>query len=174
MFVWAFLESIVWPVIPDVLLILLVVSRPGRAHHTLAACIVGSALGAALLYGLAWSFPAEASRALPYLPLAFEVDIQAVQARIARDGAFALLGQPVSGIPFKVWGIVSATSGVPPVFALPIAIVARAFRMTAFAILTGLLGARFEHAIRNYWLVVLPLYLAIFLVGWIRTFPSGW
>jgi membrane protein YqaA with SNARE-associated domain len=172
MAVWAFAEAIVWPIIPDFLLAPLVIARPRRAPYILAACIAGSAIGAALIYGLAWTWAAEATRALPYLPLAFEADIADVRERIAHHGAFAFLWQPISGVPFKVWSIVAATSGVSPAMALPIAILARAARMTVIAVVCAPIGARFNRGIRDHWLILLALYVVVFALGWLRTFPS--
>ena len=171
MAIWSFAESIVWPIIPDFLLVLLVIGRPRRAYYSLAACIAGSALGASVLYGLAWIRPAEAARVLPFLPFVFEADIAATQDRVAQDGALAFIEQPVSGIPFKVWGIVGAMNGLPPVLALPIAILARAARMSLVTVAAAFLGARFDRFIRDYWLVLLVVYVTIFVLGWVRTFP---
>ena len=173
MAVWSFAESIVWPVIPDFLLVLLAIGRPRRVQYSLAACIAGSAAGASLMYGLASSRPAEAALVIPYLPLAFEADIATVRERFAHDGALAFLTQPTSGIPFKVWAIVGATSGIPPLMAVPIAILARATRMSLVAIAAALLGARFGPVIRDNWLPLLVVYVVIFTLGWTRTFPSG-
>ena len=173
MAVWAIAEALVWPIIPDVLLGLLVIARPRRVAKTLTAAIVGSTVGAVLLYGLASSWPTQAERILPHLPLAFEADVISVRERIGQDGALAFLQQPISGIPFKVWAIVGATSGLPAVPALPIVILARAARMSLVALVVAVLGARFATRIRDYWLVLLAIYLTVFVLGWIRTFPTG-
>lgn len=173
MAIWAFAESIVWPIIPDFLLVLLAIGRPRGAPYSLAACVAGSAVGAVLLYGFSWARPADAARFLPYIPLVFEADVTSVRERIAQDGSAAFLGQPVSGIPFKVWAIVSATSGIPPFMALPVAVLARAARMTVMALLAAILGAQFGRFIRDRWLWFLLIYLSIFVFGWVRTFPSG-
>jgi 1-acyl-sn-glycerol-3-phosphate acyltransferase len=170
---WAVAEAIVWPIIPDVLLGLLVLTRPRHVGQALTAAIIGGAVGASLLYVLAWTWPTQAERILPHLPLAFEADVISVRERIAQDGAFAFLWQPISGIPLKVWAIVGATSGLPPVLALPIVILARAARMSLVALVGALLGARFANRIRDYWLVLLGIYMAVFVLGWFRTFPTG-
>jgi membrane protein YqaA with SNARE-associated domain len=173
MAIWALAEALVWPIIPDVLLGLLVVIQPRRIARTLTAAIVGSAVGAALVWGLASTWPTEAERVLPHLPLAFEADVVSVRERIAQDGTFAFVRQPISGIPFKVWAIVGATSGLPPMPALAIVVLARAVRMSLVALVAAALGARFTSLIRDYWLVLLAIYLAVFVLGWIRTFPTG-
>ena len=173
MAVCAVAEAIVWPIIPDVLLGLLVIAQPPRVAKTLTAAIVGSAVGAALLWGLASTSPTEAERVLPHLPLAFEADVVSVRERIAQDGTFAFVRQPISGIPFKVWAIVGATSGLPPMPALAIVVLARAVRMSLVALVAAVLGTWFATRIRDYWLVLLAIYLAVFVLGWIRTFPTG-
>jgi membrane protein YqaA with SNARE-associated domain len=173
MAIWAFAEAIIWPIIPDFLLAPMIIAWPRRTSPVLAACIAGSAVGAALIYALAWTWPAEAVRALPHLPLVFEADIAVVRQRIAQDGAFAFLWQPISGIPFKVWAVVAAENAVPPVIALPLAILARAARMTVVATVAALVGARFGQSIRDHWLILLALYVIVFALGWARTFPSS-
>lgn len=173
MFCWSFAESLVWPLIPDVLLIPLVFGRPDRYRQSLATCIAGSMLGAVTLFSLATACPDQAAAILPHLPLIFEADIASVYQRIEQDGMSAFLKQPVSGIPFKVWGIVGAVSGLSPWTVLPVVLLARATRMAVLTALAVFLGTRFQSRVRNHWLIFVAIYVIVFVAGWIRTFPSA-
>jgi 1-acyl-sn-glycerol-3-phosphate acyltransferase len=172
MAIWSFAEAIVWPIIPDFLLFPMVVGRSSGAGRPLAACIAGSAIGATILYGAASARPTEALRILPHLPLVFAEDIASVERRIERDGPIAYLWQPISGIPFKVWGVMGAVNSLPPEIALPIVIVARSARMVVLALVGILIGRGFAPFIRDRFIILVGLYVIIFVLGWIKTLPN--
>jgi len=172
MAIWSFAEAIVWPIIPDFLLFPMVVGRSSGAGRPLAACIAGSAIGATILYGAASARPTEALRILPHLPLVFAEDIASVERRIERDGPIAYLWQPISGIPFKVWGVMGAVNSLPPEIALPIVIVARSARMVVLALVGILVGRGFSPFIRDRFVILVGLYVIIVVLGWIETLPN--
>jgi len=169
---WSFAEAVVWPIIPDFLLLPMVIGRPRGAARLLAACIVGSGIGATILYGAASARPAEALRILPHLPLVFQEDIASVEQRLQRDGPLAYLWQPISGIPFKVWGIVGAANGVPTEIALPTVILARSARMAILALVGILISRGFAPFIRDRFIILVGLYVSVFLLGWIKTLSN--
>jgi membrane protein YqaA with SNARE-associated domain len=166
MFGWAFAEAMVWPVIPDVLLVPMAIANRRRFYVPLGAAIAGSALGGTALYLAATLLPDPAGTLLQLLPLVSERQITAAQTSLAAWGAAALLAQPWSGVPLKVWALVAVMHGIAPWPAIPLFIGARAVRMALVALAARLLGHVFAGFIRDIWLYLAALYLGLFGVGW--------
>ncbi|HEX3246477.1 MAG TPA: hypothetical protein VHX16_13805 [Chloroflexota bacterium] len=173
MALWSFLEALVWPIIPDFLLAALVIGSPKVAASALAACVGGSAIGTAILYRVALARPAEVMGLLRPLPFVFEADIQSVGGRIERQGAWAFMRQPISGIPSKVWAVVGASKDLRTRDVLPILMASRAVRMALIGILAALAGSRFTTIIRERFLLLLSFYISAFMVGWARSMHRG-
>jgi membrane protein YqaA with SNARE-associated domain len=169
MFAWAFSEAIFWPLIPDVLLVLLVAGNRRRFYVPLAAAIVGSAAGGAALYLFAYWQPEQAADFLNALPLVTDSQIARATDGIADDGAAAFWLQPWSGVPFKVWAVAAGGDGVAPHAAIPIFIVARLARMAVFAALTACVVGVARPWVRDLALFILPAYVILFSYGWWQT-----
>jgi 1-acyl-sn-glycerol-3-phosphate acyltransferase len=166
MFVWALAEAVVWPVIPDALLVPLAAGARRHCTRPLLAAIAGMALGGTLLFTVARSAPEAAARYLAWLPLVGEGQVATARERLAEHGAAAFLIQPWSGIPFKVWGLLAGMAGMPAWPVVPLFIVARAARMTVFAALARLLARRFDASLRDFSLYLALIYVALFVTGW--------
>ena len=102
----------------------------------------------------------------------FQEDIASVEQRIQRDGPSAYLWQPISGIPFKVWGIMGAVNGLPAEITLPIAIFARSARMAIVALVGMLMRHRFATFMRDRFMILVGLYIIVFVLGLIKTLPN--
>lgn len=166
MFLWALAEAVVWPVIPDALLVPVVAGNRRRFRIPLLAAVCGSALGGVLLMlGATW-WPATALTFLEHLPLVTDRQIQTASAHLANDGATAFLLQPWSGVPFKVWGVMAAVQGISLWPAIPLSIAARAFRMTVVAFAARLTAHLLPNFLRDFSLYVLAIYLVLFAYGW--------
>jgi membrane protein YqaA with SNARE-associated domain len=161
------------PIIPDFFLALLIVSRPERWRRMLFLAISGSAVGGIAIFAGAQLNPVIASQALTWLPLVFPSDITQVQNLISEHGSMAYSQQPISGIPFKVWGITGGSMGLSLLATSPIFIVSRSLRMTAVALLALGFGRSLHGLIARYPTQLFVLYVLIFTVGWVRTMPLG-
>lgn len=133
-FVWAFAEALVWPIIPDASLALLVASRPRRWPALAAAAVAGSVAGGvagvtAAAQGLSWPLWLTTPR------MAAAVD------EWFSAGAAALAHQPLSGVPYKVFVVAAPDAGVSVApFALA-TLQYRAPRLVAVAALTAVVAA---------------------------------
>ena len=131
----AFIESSVFPIPPDVLILPMVLARPRRAWLIAAVATVASVLGALAGYWIGATLFDQVGRpVLDFYGKADEID--AFNATFNDWGAWAVLIAGITPFPFKVITIVSGWTGLSiPVFVMA-SIVARGLR---FFIVAGLL-----------------------------------
>jgi membrane protein YqaA with SNARE-associated domain len=171
MFVWAAAEAVALPLIPEFLLIPLAAGNRRRFYLPLAASVAGMAVGGAAIYLFAYSAPVQAGAYLAQLPLLGH-GVYRVQAQFSEHGGAAFVYQPLSGIPFKIWAVVAGARGISPLRAIPTFVIARGLRMTAFATLARVAAGLFTNSLRDYSLVVLAIYLAVFFLAWWKIVTS--
>lgn len=144
LFIWAFAEALVWPIIPDASLAVLVVGRPRRWLSLAAAAVAGSVAGGATgllaaARGLTWPLPLTTPRMTEAVEGWLEV------------GASGLAHQPLSGVPYKVFVAGAPEAGISVWAFIAGTVQYRAPRLIAVAAVTALVGA----------------------IGW-RFVPSAW
>ncbi|MGZ9809981.1 YqaA family protein [Pseudoroseicyclus sp. H15] len=155
----AFAESSFFPIPPDVLLIPMIIARPGRAFAYAMIATVASVVGALLGYYIGWGLFEQVGR--PILEMyGKDAAFEEFALRYNEWGAWAVLIAGVTPFPFKVITIASgATALSVPIFILS-AIVARALR---FFIVAALLW-RFGEPIRDFIEKRLALVFVVFCV----------
>jgi 1-acyl-sn-glycerol-3-phosphate acyltransferase len=166
MAIWAVAEALAWPVIPDFLLLPLVVLAPRRWMHLFAAALAGSLLGGALSYAVG---PTGAgAMLLDHAPLVTEPMVAEAGARLAGDGASALLSQPLAGIPYKVFSYQAAEAGVAGGEFIAFSALARGARLLAVAVAGALAGRWLRPLWERFGAHALALYAVGFAVGLLR------
>jgi membrane protein YqaA with SNARE-associated domain len=163
-FWWSFAEATVWPVIPDVALIPLAAAARRRCAVPLAGAVLGTAVGGSLPFLFAFGQPDRARSLLGRLPLARADRMPAVVRWLRRHGPVALLFQPWSGIPAKVWVVAAGGLRLSPRHVIPTLIAARSLRMTAASAGAAALATRFHETVRRRSLVLGLAYILI--AGW--------
>lgn len=154
----SFVESSVFPIPPDVLMIPMVLAQRARALIIAAICTAGSVLGALLGY---WIGAALMDSVGQWVLTAYgkEGAYASLAAQFALHGGWAVLIAAVTPFPFKVITIFSGAVG----FSLPLfiatSILGRALR---FFIVAGLLW-RFGEPIRDFIERRLGLVFTIFM-----------
>lgn len=135
----AFIESSVFPIPPDVLMIPMIIAAPSRAFVIAGVATVASVLGALLGYYIGWGlFETVGLSVLEFYGKAHAFDEFAV--RYNEWGAWAVLIAGVTPFPFKVITIASGATGLSlPIFVIS-AIVARALRFFVVAALLWKFG----------------------------------
>lgn len=163
----SFVESSVFPIPPDVLMIPMILARRDRAFMIAAVATLGSVLGALLGY---WIGAALMDSVGQWVLTAYGKQhyFDDLALRFNAYGAWAVLFAGVTPFPFKVITIFSGAVSLPlPVF-VGASIVARALR---FFIVAGLLW-RFGPPIRDFIERRLGLVFTIFMVCLIGGFVA--
>ena len=141
----SFIESSVFPIPPDVIMIPMIIARPSRAFLIAFVALVASVAGGLLGYYIGWGLFETVGR--PVLEFYGKTDAAMdFNARFAEWGAWAVLIAGVTPFPFKVITIMSGWTGLSlPVFILS-SIIARGLR---FFVVAGLLW-KFGPPIRDF------------------------
>ena len=153
----AFLESSVFPIPPDIMMIPMILARPKRAWLIAGVALVASVLGGVLGYAIgALAFEAIGA---PILASLGKADAMAeFSTRFNDMGFWAVLVAGVTPFPYKVITIMSGWTGMPIATFILTSILARALRFFIVAALLWKFGA----PIRNFIERRLPL---VFTVG---------
>lgn len=155
----AFLESSVFPIPPDLLLIPMVLARPSRAFFYAAVALVASVAGGVLGYAIGWGL--YESLGQPILAFYHMEDKFASFAQTYNAwGAWAVLVAGVTPFPYKVITILSGTTGLDFGVFMVASILARGLR---FFIVAGLLW-KFGPPIRDFIERRLGLMFTLFVI----------
>lgn len=167
-FGWAIAEALWWPLIPDFLVAPLALAAPGRWLVLAAAATAGSALGGAAAFHVGGLGDWLASHGPLLTPRMHE---QAVMW-MREDGAGALLKQPLSGIPYKVFALNSSDVGLGfPAF-LGMSVAARGLRIAAVAAIFAGGGIGLQRAWTRIFGAFLVAYCIVFACGLAATVDS--
>lgn len=162
----AFIESSVFPIPPDVLLIPMIIAAPHRAWLIAAVATVSSVLGGVLGYAIGFFF--YDSLGQPILEAMGKGDAMiAFNQKFNDVGFWAVLTAGVTPFPYKVITIMSGWTAMPMGTFLATSIIARALR---FFIVAGLLkryGAPIRDFIERRLGLVFTLFVAALLGGFL-------
>lgn len=155
----AFIESSVFPIPPDVLMIPMILARPSRAWLIALVALVASVAGGVLGYVIGAFF--YESLGQPVLEAMGKGDAMAeFNTRFNDFGFWAVLGAGITPFPYKVITIMSGWTGMPLGTFIATSILARALR---FFIVAGLLW-QFGAPIRDFIERRLGLVFSAFMV----------
>ena len=136
----AFLESSVFPIPPDILMIPMIIAAPRRAFLIAGVALVASVLGGVFGYFIGWGLFESVGR--PVLDFYGKTDNFDAFAQTYNDwGAWAVLIAGVTPFPYKVITILSGSTGLSfPVFMVA-SVIARGLRFFIIAALLWKFGA---------------------------------
>ena len=136
----AFLESSVFPIPPDILMIPMIIAAPRRAFLIAGVALVASVLGGVFGYFIGWGLFESVGR--PVLEFYGKTDNFDAFARTYNEwGAWAVLIAGVTPFPYKVITILSGSTGLSfPVFMVA-SVIARGLRFFIIAALLWKFGA---------------------------------
>lgn len=162
----AFLESSIFPIPPDVLMIAMIVAQPGKAFRIAAVATVASVLGG--LAGYFIGYGAFETLGRPVLQFyGKEAYFAEFQARYNEWGAWAVLIAGVTPFPYKVITILSGATALSlPVFLLA-SLIARALRFFIVAALLWKYGAPIRDFIERRLGLMFTLFMALLLGGFV-------
>jgi membrane protein YqaA with SNARE-associated domain len=160
----AFVESSVFPIPPDVLMIPMIVARPNRAFVIAGVATLASVLGGILGYGIG----ALAFEQIGRPVLAFygkEAGFETFQTRYNDWGAWAVLIAGVTPFPYKVITIVSGVTHLNFAVFMLASVVARGLRFFIVAALLWQFGAPIRDFIERRLGLMFVLFVVILGAG---------
>lgn len=162
----AFVESSVFPIPPDVLMIAMIVAQPLRAFVIAGVATLASVAGGMAGYFIGYG----AFETLGRPVLEFygkDAYFAQFQARYNEWGAWAVLIAGVTPFPYKVITILSGATALSlPVFIIA-SIIARAFRFFVVAALLWKFGAPIRDFIERRLGLMFTLFMALLLGGFL-------
>jgi len=160
----AFVESSVFPIPPDILMIPMIVAAPRRAFVIAGVATVASVLGGGLGYVI--GFYLYDSVGLPILEFYGKTgQFETFRASYNQWGAWAVLIAGVTPFPYKVITILSGATGLSlPVF-MAASVVARSLRFFVVAALLWQFGAPIRDFIERRLGLMFTLAMALLLGG---------
>ena len=170
----SFIEAIIFPIMPEVMLVPMCVAKPRRAFWFATLSLAGSMVGALVGYFLGhYAFEAlKPMFAAIGMLHGIEAGITIVQQKMAESPwavfSFLVLGGFMP-IPMKVFTWASGIVGVPMLPYLASMAIGRAKRVFLLALVIRLGGERAEETLRRYiepvgWVATV---LVVGLVGWL-------
>ncbi len=162
----AFLESSVFPIPPDILMIPMILAAPSRAFLIAGVALIASVVGGLLGYYIGYGLFESIGR--PVLEF-YGKDAYFEEFRTTYNdwGAWAVLIAGVTPFPYKVITILSGTTALNlPVF-IAASIVARGIRFFIVAALLWKFGAPIRDFIERRLGLMFTLFMAILLAGFL-------
>ena len=160
----SFLESSVFPIPPDVLMIPMILARPSRAWLIAGVCLLSSVLGG--LLGYAIGALAYEQIGQPVLSAMGKADAMAeFNTRFNDFGFWPVLIAGMTPFPYKVITIMSGWTGLPLTTFIVTSVVARGARFFLVAALLWKFGAPIRDFIERRLGLMFALFVAILLAG---------
>ena len=155
----AFVESSVFPIPPDILMIPMIIATPKRAFLIAGIALVASVLGGMLGYFIGWG--AFESIGKPVLEFyGKDAYFEEFSTKYNEWGAWAVLIAGITPFPYKVITILSGVTGLNFMVFMVASIIARGFR---FFLVAGLLW-KFGEPIRDFIEKRLGLMFTLFMI----------
>ena len=160
----SFIESSVFPIPPDVLMIPMIIARPSRAWLIAGVALVASVLGGLLGYAIgAFAFDTVGR---PILEMLGKADAMAAfNSRFNDLGFWAVLTAGVTPFPYKVITIMSGWTSMPLGTFIATSILARGLRFFLVAFLLWKFGAPIRDFIEKRLGLMFTLFIALLLGG---------
>jgi membrane protein YqaA with SNARE-associated domain len=160
----AFVESSVFPIPPDVLMIPMILARPSRAWAIAGVALLASVLGGMLGYAI--GALAYDSIGQPILAAMGKADAMAeFNTRFNDFGFWAVLTAGVTPFPYKVITIMSGWTGMPLGTFVATSVLARALRFFAVAALLRAFGTPIRGFIEKRLGLMFTLFVILLIGG---------
>lgn len=164
LFLIAVVESSVFPIPPDVLLLALALGAPRRSFFLAAVCAVGSVIGAVIGYLIGmWAFDSVGMWVVETYHLADKLEVVKVKYQ---EGAFmALLAAGFTPIPFKVFTILSGMMKIPISTLVVASAISRTARFMIVAAVVFFFGEWARTFIDKYFGILTTVFMVLLIGG---------
>jgi len=160
----SFLESSVFPIPPDILMIPMILSRPNRAFLIAAVALFASVLGGLLGYAIGALFYEQIG--FPLLSFLGKAElVSQFNIRFNDLGFWPILIAGLTPIPYKIITIVSGWSSVPLTTFVLTSIVSRGLRFFFVATLLWYYGEAIDNFIRKKLGLLFIVFILILIGG---------
>ena len=160
----SFMESSVFPIPPDILMIPMILAAPSRAFLIAGVCFISSVLGGIAGYGIGYFFYDQIGQ--PILEALGKGAYAAeFNARFNDLGFWPVLIAGLTPFPYKVITIMSGWTGLPLGTFIITSIVARGIRFFLVAALLWKFGAPIRDFIERRLGLMFALFLALLAAG---------
>lgn len=167
LFIISFLESSIFPIPPDVMLIPMVLADRQKAFRLAAICTIGSVLGGLLGYAIGYALFESIGAYIVHL-YRLEAAFTAYQTAFAEWGLWIILIKGLTPIPYKLVTIASGVAHFNPLVFIGASIITRGAR---FYLVSALLW-KFGPTMREFVETRLTLLTWIFFILLIGGFVS--
>jgi membrane protein YqaA with SNARE-associated domain len=162
----SFIESSVFPIPPDVLMIPMVIAAPRRAFLIAGVCLVASVLGGIAGYAIgAFAYDTVGRPVLE--ALGKETAMEAFATRFNDFGFWAVLVAGLTPFPYKVITIMSGFTGMPLLTFVATSILARGLRFFLVAALLWKFGAPIRGFIERRFGLMVTLFVVLLIGGFL-------
>jgi membrane protein YqaA with SNARE-associated domain len=162
----SFIESSVFPIPPDILLIPLVLARPAQVWLIAGVCTIASVLGGAFGYFIGWGlFEQVGEPVLAFYGMTEKFG--EFSASYNEYGAWAVLIAGITPFPYKVITILSGTTGLNFAVFMIASLIARGFRFFMIAALLWKFGPPIRIFIEERLGLVFSLFVAALVGGFV-------
>ena len=160
----SFVESSIFPIPPDVLMIPMILARPSRAWLIALVALVASVLGGLLGYAIGALAYEQLGR--PILETLGKAEaMEAFSTRFNDFGFWAVLTAGVTPFPYKVITIMSGWTGMPLAIFMATSVLARGLRFFIVAALLWKFGAPVRDFIERRLGLVTIVFIVLLLGG---------
>ena len=160
----AFVESSVFPIPPDVMLIPMIIAAPHRAFLIAGVCTVASVAGGAFGYWIGYALYETVG--LPVLEFYGKTDqFGEFSERYNEWGAWAVIAGGVTPLPYKLFTILSGSTGLNFTVFIIASIFARGLRFFVVAILLWKFGAPIRDFIEKRLGLMFTLFCVLLIGG---------
>ena len=162
----AFIESSVFPIPPDVLLIPMVLAARDRAWRYAAVCTIASVLGGMLGYAIGFYLFEAAGQ--PLLELyGYAAKFDEFRGRYNEWGAWIVFGAGVTPFPYKVITIASGVTGLDLATFTVASVLARGLRFFIVAALLYWIGPPIRNFVEKNLAMVTTVFFVLLLGGFV-------
>ncbi len=166
-FFWAFSEALYWFVIPEFLLLLIIFLRIKKRPKMILYDIYGTIVG--ILFAFAVNLQSSSVSKLPFVQLNM---VEQVHIWFSNIGEWALLYQPFSGVPFKVFNHTAHDFHLNLFFYIFVAIIARIGRYVLLYLFLTNMYKYFHKFVYNHYVKLLLVSTFIFGFLLVKTYLS--
>jgi membrane protein YqaA with SNARE-associated domain len=167
LFLIALVESSVFPIPPDVLLIAIVASNSKRWLQAALVCSLGSVIGAGVGYAIGWGFMATLGQPIVDFYAAQRHWDHVVELYTGEWGLWFLAGASFTPIPFKVATIAAGATGMAFWPFLTVSLIGRASRFFLGALALRIFGPPIRRTLERHFDLAAVIFLVLLIGGFL-------